>query len=121
MVKKQRLINVKRIYEGYQPSDGYRVLVDRLWPRGVSKEKAHLDLWLKEIAPSDVLRKWFHHESGQWVDFRNRYLEELEEHPDEVSLLIGKMKESTITLLYSAKDTEHNQALILKEFLENQH
>jgi uncharacterized protein YeaO (DUF488 family) len=121
MVKKQRLINVKRIYEGYQPSDGYRVLVDRLWPRGVSKEKAHLDLWLKEIAPSDVLRKWFHHESGQWVDFRNRYLEELEEHPDEVLLLIGKMKESTITLLYSAKDTEHNQALILKEFLENQH
>jgi uncharacterized protein YeaO (DUF488 family) len=111
-------LQVKRIYDPYQEGDGYRILVDRLWPRGVSKEKAHLNLWLKEIAPSDELRRWFHHEEANWQEFTHRYLDELETHPDEVSLLLEKIRQTSVTLLYGARDTEHNQALILKDYLE---
>jgi uncharacterized protein YeaO (DUF488 family) len=117
-MNKKYSVHIKRIYDPYQEEDGYRVLVDRLWPRGVSKEKARLDLWLKDIAPSDELRRWFHHEEPNWQEFTQRYLDELKINPDEVSLLLEKIAQTPVTLLYAAKDTEHNQALVLKEYLE---
>ena len=110
-------IKIKRIYETSEDSDGFRILVDRLWPRGIKKEQAKVDLWLKEIAPSDSLRKWFHHEPEKWMEFKQRYLTELKEKKDYVETIIAKLKKSPITLLYSAKDQLHNNALVLKEYL----
>ena len=110
-------IHIKRIYETAEPSDGKRILVDRLWSRGISKENAHLDLWLKEIAPSTELRKWFHPAtSDHWQEFKQRYLKELETNSavEELQHIIAK---HTVTLLYSAKDVENNHAIILKEYL----
>ena len=95
-----------------------RILVDRLWPRGISKEKAAIDKWMKEVAPSDKLRKWFGHDPKKWQQFKERYLNELESKTDLTEELRNLSKEGTLTLLYSARDELHNQALVLKEFLE---
>lgn len=109
-------INIKRVYEKPDKEDGYRILVDRLWPRGLTKEKANVDLWLKEIAPSTGLRKWFGHEPAKWNDFKKKYVAELNENKESVSVLKEKMKKGTVTLLYGAKDREHNEALVLLHY-----
>jgi len=111
-------LKLKRVYETPRKDDGARILVDRLWPRGLTKEKAKVDLWLKEIAPSTELRKWFGHDPKKWRSFRERYQTELKHHPDQLKLLKSKAKEGTVTLIYGARDQEHNEALVLKEFLE---
>ena len=111
------MINVKRVYEDKSSNDGFRILVDRLWPRGVSREKARIDLWIKEIAPSAQLRSWFSHKAEKWLAFRDRYFQELDTHGDsllQVRALAGKM---TVTLLFAAKDERHNNAVALKEYL----
>jgi uncharacterized protein YeaO (DUF488 family) len=113
------VLKVKRIYEARSHSDGYRVLVDRLWPRGLSKIRAHVDLWLKEIGPSDSLRKWFGHDPVRWTAFRERYWKELRDQPQVVSQLKQVLKEHrAVTLLYGARDEQHNQAVALQEFLQ---
>jgi len=111
------VINIKRAYEPSEKSDGFRILVDRLWPRGIKKEDAHFDVWLKEIAPSTELRKWFNHETEKWEEFRKKYKAELKDSEalKELSALLKEHK--TITLVYGAKDEQHNQAVALKEFL----
>ena len=113
-------IKIKRIYEDPEKSDGTRILVDRIWPRGVTKEDAKLDDWIKEIAPSTELRKWFDHKEKRYDEFLKKYKKELEDHQDLVSDLLKRTKEKRLTLLYGAKDEEHNQAVVLKEYLENQ-
>jgi uncharacterized protein YeaO (DUF488 family) len=112
-------IKVKRAYHPPAKSDGVRVLVDRLWPRGVSKTAARIDLWLKEIAPSDALRKWFGHEPSRWNEFRKRYFSELETHPAAVAQLKDIARKEKVTLVYAAKDDRHNNAIALKEYLES--
>jgi uncharacterized protein YeaO (DUF488 family) len=112
------MIRLKRIYEPSAKQDGFRILVERLWPRGVSKERASVDLWLKEIAPSDGLRKWFGHKPSRWEPFRERYWEELKRNPDPVEGLGRRLKKGTVTLVYAARDEAHNGALALKEYLE---
>jgi uncharacterized protein YeaO (DUF488 family) len=111
-------IQVKRIYEDASQNDGYRVLVDRIWPRGVSKEEAKLDEWIKEIAPSTELRKWFDHKEERFDEFSKKYKEELKNQTELVEKLKKKAKEKRITLLYGAKDEKYNQAVVLKKFLE---
>jgi len=112
------MIKVKRIYDRPSKDDGYRVLVDRLWPRGLTKEKAKIDLWVKEIAPSDSLRKWYSHDPRKWERFREKYSQELEARQDVVNLIIHKMKEEDVTLLYSSKEDKFNNAMALKAWLE---
>lgn len=112
-------LNVKRVYEAPVARDGYRVLVDRLWPRGLTKDAAHVDLWLKDIAPSSDLRKWFNHDPARWSEFEKRYFRELETHPEELGQLLERARKGRVTLLYGAKDAEHNNAVALKEFVEN--
>jgi uncharacterized protein YeaO (DUF488 family) len=107
----------KRIYESTTESDGKRILVDRLWPRGISKERASLDLWLKEIAPSDGLRLWFGHRSDRWSEFKVRYFQELTDKQDEVGQIETLSAVGTITLVYAAQDTLHNNAVALAEYL----
>ena len=111
-------LHIKRIYDPLSPGDGYRVLVDRLWPRGVRKEAAQVDEWLKEVAPSSALRKWFNHEPGKWKGFVQKYAAELQRSGafEELKTLIGEHK--TVTLLYSAKDQHHNQAVALQQLLQ---
>lgn len=111
-------IKLKRVYEKPDKADGLRILVDRLWPRGLTKEKAALDLWLKEIAPSTELRKWFGHDPKKWTEFRRRYRAELKIHPDKLKMIKGKAKEGTVTLLYGARDQEHNEAIVLQQILD---
>lgn len=111
-------LKLKRVYEAPDKDDGTRILVDRLWPRGLTKQRAKVDLWLKEIAPSTELRKWFGHDPKKWRSFRARYETELKRHPDQLKLLRSKAKEGTVTLIYGARDQEHNEALVLKDFLE---
>ncbi|MEP7212640.1 MAG: DUF488 domain-containing protein [Acidobacteriota bacterium] len=111
-------IKIKRAYEQPEEADGFRILVDRLWPRGVTKEKAKLDLWLKEIGPSTELRKWFGHDPEKWSGFRGRYETELKHNDDLIKTIIDKAKEGTVTLIYGARDEEHNEALVLKQYLE---
>ncbi len=114
------MIRIKRIYDPVDDNDGYRVLVDRLWARGISKERAKLDLWMKEIAPSDELRKWFQHDPSKWDEFQLRYRKELLEKKELLSELKRIVKENkSVTLLYSAKDKEHNQAIALLRILES--
>jgi len=113
-----KTIRIKRIYDVREESDGFRVLVDRLWPRGLSKSAAEFDLWLKEIAPSTELRKWFGHDVGKWDLFCKRYIGELKNNRDTVDVLLLNSSE-TITLLYSAKDTHHNQAVVLSDYLND--
>jgi len=112
-------VHVKRVYDPSHAGDGKRILVDRLWPRGLSKEKAELDLWLKEISPSTELRKWFGHEPSRWAEFQKRYKQELGEKAELVDELRQQASEEKITLLYGARDTEHNEALVLKSILES--
>lgn len=110
-------IHIKRVYEKPDKEDGMRILVDRLWPRGLTKEKAGVDLWLKDIAPSTALRKWFGHEPAKWDEFKKRYHEELEKNAEQVSVLKEQVKKRAVTLVYAAKDEEHNEALVLKELV----
>jgi uncharacterized protein YeaO (DUF488 family) len=112
-------ILLKRAYEPPEPSDGFRILVDRLWPRGVSKSSAHIDLWLKDIAPSTALRKWFDHDPLKWIEFRDRYFLELSRNPEAVEQLTEQLHRGVVTLVYGAKDKEHNQAVALKAYLGN--
>ena len=112
------MIQIKRIYQEYDTNDGYRVLVDRLWPRGISKEKAHIDLWLKEIAPSTELRRWFGHDPKKWPEFEKRYISELTHKKELLNQLREiEKKNKSLTLLYGAKDTEHNEAIVLYRLL----
>lgn len=110
-------VKIKRVYESPSSNDGYRILVDRLWPRGVSKEDARLDDWLKSVAPSDELRQWFHEDRSRWEEFRNRYLAELKAHRDELRPVAEKAQEEWVTLVYSSDDPEHNNAVVLKQYL----
>ncbi|WP_159721942.1 DUF488 domain-containing protein [Enterococcus sp. CSURQ0835] len=115
------MIKLKRAYETAEDSDGFRVLVDRIWPRGVSKEKAHLDEWLKQVGPTTELRKWFGHDPAKFPEFKTRYQQEIAAGPeaDAFKQLQAWVKEhDVVTLVYGAKDHEHNQAVILKEMLE---
>jgi uncharacterized protein YeaO (DUF488 family) len=114
------VIKLKRAYEPPALDDGLRVLVDRLWPRGVSKSAARIDLWLKEIAPSAALRKWFDHDPAKWNKFRVRYFQELQKKRETVEQLVAHVRHGTVTLVYGAKDQEHNDAVALKEFLESE-
>jgi Uncharacterized conserved protein len=112
-------VRVKRVYDAPAPDDGYRVLVDRLWPRGLSKGRARIDLWLREIAPSNELRTWFAHKAERFGEFRSRYMEELREKERLVQLLLSRVEAGeTVTLLYSARDPEHNNAVVLRDYLE---
>ncbi|MGW8565245.1 DUF488 domain-containing protein [Isoptericola sp. NPDC055881] len=110
-------IAVKRVYEPPAPDDGARVLVDRLWPRGVSKEAAHLDRWCKDVAPSAELRTWFHHEPDRFAEFERRYRAELAGNPAVAELAALGAGDARLTLLYSARDTERNHALVLRDVL----
>jgi uncharacterized protein YeaO (DUF488 family) len=110
-------IKLKRVYEIPAAGDGFRVLVDRLWPRGISKEKAGLDVWLKEAGPSDELRKWFGHDPAKFDEFRRRYKNELASNPALAELKTITAQHQTVTLLYGAKDPQHNQAVVLAELL----
>ena len=112
-------IRLKRAYEPADGSDGYRVLVDRLWPRGVSREKARLDDWARELAPSAELRRWFGHDPGRFDEFRHRYREELAAHPDELEALRVRARSGRLTLVFGARDTEHNDAVVLAEVLRD--
>jgi uncharacterized protein YeaO (DUF488 family) len=112
------MIKIKRIYEKPAKEDGWRVLVDRLWPRGMKKEAAHLDAWMKDVAPSDALRKWFGHETKKWGNFQRRYRSELSKKKELVAELKKMANEhGTLTLLFGAKDEEHNEAVVLANAL----
>jgi len=111
-------ILLKRAYEPADPDDGFRILVDRLWPRGITKDAAHIDLWLKEVAPSTTLRTWFGHDPSKWAEFRKRYVAELSGNPEAVAQLTQCLSRGVVTLVYGAKDEQHNQAVVLKEYLE---
>jgi uncharacterized protein YeaO (DUF488 family) len=111
-------IRIKRVYEPQSPDDGKRILVDRLWPRGLSKEKAGVDLWLKDIAPSTELRKWFGHDPAKWTEFQKRYRAEEKENAEPLTALKREAKAGLVTLLFGAKDEEHNEAIILQSILK---
>lgn len=111
-------IRVKRIYQPAAAEDGVRVLVDRMWPRGLSKERARVDHWFREVSPSAPLRKWFRHDPAKWDEFRRRYFEELDQAADAVAKLRSLANGQTVTLLYAAKDEEHNNAVALKQYLQ---
>jgi uncharacterized protein YeaO (DUF488 family) len=113
------MIKIKRVYDKATEEDGFRILVDRLWPRGVSKDRANVNLWLKEIGPSDGLRKWFSHDPKKWQEFKKRYKTELTTKEELLHKIKREEQENgTVTLLYSAKDEEHNQAVALVAFLQ---
>ncbi|HEY8459325.1 MAG TPA: DUF488 domain-containing protein [Blastocatellia bacterium] len=112
------MIKLKRAYEKPARDDGERILVERLWPRGLTKAKAKVDLWMKDIAPSAELRKWFGHDPDKWDEFRRRYQKELKSKGDLIKLLKRKAKAGAITLIYAARDEEHNSAVALKQFLQ---
>ena len=112
------MFKIKRIYENSENEDKYRVLVDRLWPRGISKERADINIWLKDIAPSNKLRKWYSHDINKWPEFKTKYLEEIQEKKDLIKQLnIMEKFNDTVTLLCSAKDEDHNNAVVLLELL----
>ena len=112
------MIRLKRVYEPAAPDDGTRILVERLWPRGLPKQRAAIALWLKEIAPSPELRKWYAHDVAKWREFQNRYRAELRKNKEVVDLLRRKSKDGTVTFVFAARDEEHNSAVTLKNFLE---
>ena len=112
-----KTVRIKRVYDEPSPQDGTRVLVDRVWPRGMKKEKAHIDLWLKDAAPSTALRKWFGHQADKWDDFRRRYAAELDKHQEAVEQLRRLAEKHALTLVFSARDEEHNNAMVLREYL----
>jgi uncharacterized protein YeaO (DUF488 family) len=111
-------IKIKRVYERPDKTDGTRILVDRLWPRGLTKAKAKVDLWLKEIAPSTELRKWFGHEPDKWAEFKKRYHAELKKNGEQVALLKEEIEKGVVTLVYGAKDEEHNEAVVLARLVQ---
>ena len=111
-------IRLKRAYDPPSPHDGLRVLVERLWPRGLSKERAAVDLWVKDLAPSPELRKWYRHEEDRWPEFRRRYRAELREHPDQLADLIRLAGEGPVTFVYGSRETEHNSATLLREVVD---
>jgi uncharacterized protein YeaO (DUF488 family) len=110
-------VRLKRVYDSPSADDGYRVLVDRLWPRGISRERAHLDAWEKDLAPSGDLRTWFAHEPSRFDEFRRRYVEELRQHQATISDLRRHAREGVLTLVYAAKDAEHNDAVVLADVI----
>ena len=110
-------MKIKRVYVKPDKKDGIRILVDRLWPRGLTKEKAAVDIWLKEIAPSNELRIWFGHDPAKWKDFKKKYKLELKKKPEPILILKEEAKKGIVTLVYGAKDEAHNEALVLKESL----
>jgi uncharacterized protein YeaO (DUF488 family) len=114
------MLTIKRVYEKAEAGDGVRFLVERLWPRGIKKEKLKMNAWLKDAAPSPSLRKWYGHDVARWEEFRQRYRRELEDNPEAWMPILEAVKEGNVTLLYSARDTEHNSARVLKEFLQEQ-
>jgi len=113
------MIKIKRVYDPPAPDDGKRILVDRLWPRGVKKEQAHVDEWVKEIAPSTGLRTWFAHDPSRWKEFRDRYIRELRTKQELVRQLRQEAKQGTVTLVFAAKDPDHANAVVLKEVLSH--
>ena len=112
------MIQLKRVYEKPSRKDGVRILVDRLWPRGLTKERAAVNLWLKDVAPSTELRKWFGHDPAKWKQFQVRYRKELREKKDALKLLKEKSQDHTVTLVYGARDEQHNEALVLRKIVE---
>lgn len=110
-------ISIKRVYDQPENTDGFRILIDRLWPRGLSKEKAKVDLWLKEIAPSTELRKWFNHDPEKWKEFAKRYKAEIKKNIEALTLLKSKIKEGKVTLVYGAKEERYNDAVVLQKIL----
>ncbi|MCL5282465.1 MAG: DUF488 family protein [Planctomycetes bacterium] len=111
-------IQLKRAYEKPQKSDGFRVLIDRIWPRGVRKEDLKLDQWLRTLAPSTELRQWFGHDPAKWDQFRRRYWQELDTHPEEIELLRQKMRAGPLTIVFGSREERFNNAAALKEYLE---
>jgi uncharacterized protein YeaO (DUF488 family) len=112
-------IQIKRAYDKAEPGDGYRILIDHVWPRGVSRERAHLDEWARELAPSDELRKWFDHEPARFARFRTRYREELAGQAERVDALRERAAHAPLTIVYAARDREHNNAVVLAELLRD--
>lgn len=110
-------IKIKRVYEAPSKEDGIRILVDRIWPRGLTKEAAAVDVWLKEVAPTTELRKWFGHEPAKWSEFRKRYMHELKSREDQLSIIKEHASRGKVTLVCGAKDEAHNQAVVLQEVL----
>lgn len=113
------MIKLKRAYETVSPTDGTRLLVERLWPRGLSKDKLKLDGWIREVAPSTELRKWFGHDPAKWRQFRSRYFRELDARPESWRSLVSLSRRGTVTLIYSSHDEEHNNAVALREYLQS--
>ena len=113
------MIRIKRVYEPAKPEDGSRILVDRLWPRGIEKKKLRLDSWCKDVAPSNELRKWSHHDPARWDEFRRRYFAELDNNQAAWNPLVESARSGNVTLLYSAKDEAHNNAEALRDYLES--
>lgn len=111
------MIKTKRIYQEPESSDGFRILVDRLWPRGVTKERAKLNLWMNDLAPSTDLRKWFSHDPARWEEFKQHYFRELEKHKNEIDILFSLTRQDNVTLIYSSSDTRFNNAEALKEYV----
>lgn len=114
------MIKLKRVYEQAKPDDGPRYLVDRLWPRGVAKDALHMTAWVRDVAPSKELRTWFGHDPARWEEFRHRYWAELDARPEAWEPLLQAARSGTITLLFAARDTEHNDAVALREYLQAQ-
>ncbi len=112
------MIRIKRIYETPARDDGFRILVDRLWPRGLSKDKTKVDLWLKDIAPSNDLRKWYAHDPKKWVEFKKKYFKELNNRKELVHQIFKRVKEGMVTLLFGSKEEKFNNAVALKEYIE---
>jgi len=117
-MKPKHAIQLKRVYDAASKQDGRRILIDRIWPRGIKKEDAALDLWLKAVAPSTALRKWFGHDPRKWAEFQRRYRAELDAMSDELEPLRGALRKGRVTLVYGARDTTHNNAVALKSYLE---
>lgn len=113
------MIQVKRVYDPLDSHDGKRFLVERLWPRGMKKESLAMDAWLKDVAPSDELRRWFGHEPAKWIEFTHRYIAELEKTPAALAPLLEAAQQGPVTLLYSSHDQEHNSALVLMSYLKD--
>jgi len=112
------MVALKRVYDGASPEDGTRFLVERLWPRGIQKVKLHVDAWLKDVAPSSDLRRWFSHDPAKWPEFRRRYFAELDQNPDAWAPICDASRHGLVTLLYSSHDMEHNNAVALKEYVQ---
>lgn len=113
------MIQLKRVYEKPSRKDGVRILVDRLWPRGLTKERASVNLWLKDVAPSSELRRWFGHDPAKWKEFQVRYRKELRQKKDALKLLKQKSEDRTVTLVYGARDEQHNEAVVLRRIVED--